>query len=326
MRVLITIPSFGPHGGLNIIVQWANRLSKYHAVYLWNLSGRPNNTWCKLDPAVTICGPEMLWVSDTVILTSPHSAFILDLLLPNQKCFLFLQMMEHLFHLKDVKWLADCKKFYQAPYPMFSISKWNMEVLQHKFCRQSETHYITNGIDLNQFPLSEKKKDGKTVLVENWESTNPTKDAKNIGPKVAERLRADGYRIVSYGAKPAQTLRNVLHEYHVQPNLSKLNELYEKATILIKATKYDARSTAPIEAMTKGTATARAIIRGDDDLIHEHNCLKVAYEEDELYQAAKRLLKDERLRSRLSENCIRHVKENCNWDKVIDHVNEIISE
>jgi hypothetical protein len=102
-------------------------------------------------------------------------------------------------------------------------------------------------------------------------------------------------------------------EFYVLPDLETLNFLYSNATILIKATQYDARSCSPMEAMTKGTVTARAIIEGDDDLHHFKNCYRVSYDVDKLYYAALTLLKDDTLRNILACNCISYVQ-TYTWD------------
>jgi len=343
-KLLITIPAFGHHGGLCVITQWANRLTKWYDVYLYVLNGKHNNpSWCKVIPEVKLCGPEQLWEADIVILTSPHSAHLIDLILPYQKCFLFLQMMEHKFRPWDAQWLAMCKKFYQAPFPMLSISEWNITLLQNKFDRIAEysrgsstsflnksSFYITNGIDLEQFPIIRAIKDNRTVLVEGWEpGDNPSKDVDNIGPKVAARLKDEGYYIIAFSGLPLKTMKNVPNEYVRAPDLRTLNELYTKATILIKATKYDARSTAPIEAMTKGTAVCRAIIKGDDDLSNGDdgvvkNCWKSGYDENELFRNALFALRNPDARQIVVDNAFRHIKQHCNWDTVMEKVNEIL--
>lgn len=348
-KLLITIPAFGHHGGLCVITQWANRITKWYEVYLYVLNGKHHNpSWCKVSPEVKLCGSEMIWEADIVILTSPHSAHLLDLILPHQRCFLFLQMMEHMFRPWDVNWLAMCKKFYNADFPMFSISEWNMIMLSDTFKRKQlfytdqtwqpillnnvNTHYITNGIDLEQFPIIRAPKDGVTVLVEGWEpGDNPTKDVDNIGPKVAARLREEGFRIIAFSGLPLRTMKNVPHEYIRAPDLKMLNELYTRATILIKATKYDARSTAPIEAMTKGTAVVRAIVQGDDDLSGGEdgvakNCWKTGYDENSLFRDALFALRNPDARQMVVDNAFRHIKQHCNWDVVMENVYKIIND
>ena len=99
-----------------------------------------------------------------------------------------------------------------------------------------------------------------------------------------------------------------------------MNQLYSQATILVKATLYDARACAPMEAMCKGTVTARAIMHGDDDLIHGENCLKCGYDKDHLYRNAKELLTNHELRKRLANNCIEYVRK-YNWDYWMEVIN-----
>lgn len=196
---------------------------------------------------------------------------------------------------------------------MFISARWNIELFE-SIGRQHPTIWIGNGVNLDHFHLSNHPKDFKTVLIEGWEARNPAKDIDYIAPRVAKKLKEEGYSIIAYGAKPLTTFADVPDEYYRVPELEKLNELYERATILIKASKYDARALAPMEAMTKGTPTARAIILGDDDLIDNENCLKVRYDENQLYNAAKKLLTDKKLHKMLSENCFQYVQEN-GWDR-----------
>lgn len=325
MKVFITTPAInGIHGGLRVINTWANLLAEYHEVYLYSLKSENSCNWMKLSPKVQICGFNKFIECDCVILTSPHSVHLIDIILPHQKCFLFLQMQEDMFVPNDANWFAQCKKFYTAPYPMFSISKWNMERMEKTFGRTGTTYYIRNGIDFNEFPISEKPKDGKTVLIEGYEpGSNPTKDVNRLGAKVGARLRKEGYRVLAY-SQSACTMKQGVDEYYQKPPLPKLNELYERATILIKASLYDARSLSPLEAMTKGTSTARAIVQGDDDVIHEYNGLRCEYNEEQLYQTAKRLLTDNDLRGELSFNCKQYVQTECNWDKIMNEINEIL--
>lgn len=184
-------------------------------------------------------------------------------------------------------------------------------------------YYVGNGVNLNDFPIVKEKNEPLTVLVEGWEAYNPAKDVGSLGPKVAGRLRADGYRILAYSQFPLKTLPNVPHEYYCKPDLGKLNELYTRAHVLVKATRYDARALAPMEAMTKGTVTARAIVHGDDDLINNVTALRCRYGEEELYQTAKRLLTDHTLRETLAQNCIEYVQK-FTWEYYIGQIKEIL--
>jgi hypothetical protein len=224
-----------------------------------------------------------------------------------------------MFRAYERTWFDKCIKFYLTPHPLIAISKWNIDFI-NKLGRTGKTFYIGNGVNLNDFHVSNKPKDGKTVLVEAWECNNGAKDIDYIAPKVAAKLRNEGYYILAYSALPLKTYSDVPHEYYYKPSLEKINELYERATILIKASRYDARSCSPVEAYVKGTVTARAIIEGDDDLINEVNCLKCGYNAEDLYKNAKRLLTDPELRQRLATAGMQ-----LDWNYWIGEINKILT-
>lgn len=322
MKIFITTPDYSLHGGIRIILEWANRLSVWHQVHLFSLKGGQCN-WFAISPdVIRVNNTDTLAGCDCLIITSPHSAHLAKHEYPKKK-FVFMQMCEHLFRPNDLAWKIMCRKFYTVPFPLISISRWNIENIKAEFGRTGPIHYVGNGVNLQHFPISRTPKDGSTILVEGWESNNPSKDPARIGPKVAYKLKQMGYKILAYSQKPLNTYTGVPDEYYQVPSLEKMNELYERATILIKASKYDARSCAPMEAMTKGTVTARAIYEGDDDLINLHNCYRTTYNEKNLYEAALSLLKNEHRRKEMADNCIRYV-EQYSWEHWMDKINHIL--
>jgi hypothetical protein len=173
---------------------------------------------------------------------------------------------------------------------------------------------------LNDFPISYKAKDYKTILLESPEPTNYTKDTERIAIQVAKILKERGYIIKGFGLKEPSD--KIFDEFVVKPDLATMNRLYEEATLLIKATKYDARSIAPLEAGTKGTVTIRAIIDGDDDL-NETNSFKVGYSADKLYDATMFALSH---RDELNKraNTIRSYVQIHSWDYWMNKINQII--
>ncbi len=325
MKILITTPDFSRHGGIRVIIEWANHLLNIfgHDVTMYTPKPCERPDWIRLDPKVKLISRELMTGYDCLIITSPHTIDLQNHPNRPKKVFVFLQMMEHLFRPNDAEWKAKCVQLYQSPYPLFSISKWNIEMMQNEFGRTGPTHYIKNGVNTYDFLISRKPKDGKTVLIEGWECSNPSKDIKNIAPLVAKFLRKQGYRILAYSGKPLKTLPQVPHRYYFRPDTEKINELYEQATILIKASLFDARACAPMEAMTKGTVTVRAINYGDDDLVNEYNCLKSIYRYSELLKNSIRLLQNEELRLQLAANGFDYL-ESLKWEDVLKQANEII--
>lgn len=318
MKLTITTPSLKiPHGGTRVLNEWANHLSRYHDVTLFVQDGYTHCSWMPVRVKTTT-KLSRIKLADLVIIGSPHS---IHLERKAKKSLVFMQMAEHMFNYNK-HFNAQCTAFYNTSNLLLSISKWNIEYLLNQG-RTGEIKYIENGINLNDFSIARSEKEN-VVLVEGWENGgNFTKDINNIAPQVAERLRDEGYRILAYSQKPLSTLKHVPHEYYRCPTLKQMNDLYARAKILIKATKYDARSTAPMEAMTKGTPTARAIIEGDDDLIDGVNCRKVNYDVNELYDAAKYLLTNKSQYDIIANECINYISK-MGWDEKINEINDII--
>lgn len=323
MNLFITIPDFSRHGGIRVIIEWANRLSQWHTVHLHCLKGQPAPDWITINPAVQLVGDDMTGM-DALIITSPHSIHFQDRPDCPAKVFLFLQMMEHLFRPDDAAWQRLCQRMYTSSHPLFSISQWNITMMQ-QLGRTAETIYIGNGVNTDDFPISNKPKSGNIILVEGWEATNPTKDIRHVAPYAAHRLKLQGYRIIAYGATDLRTMRSVPERYYRRPDTATLNRLYEEATILLKASFYDARSCSPMEAMTKGTVTVRAIRQGDDDLIHDVNCIRTSLHPVIMYKDAVKLLQSPGKLQQLQQACYQHIAQ-YSWDYWMEIINRRISQ
>ena len=325
MRILLTIPDFSLHGGIRVILEWANRLSEWHEVKLYPLHFPATPSWFAIDPRVEIVGKAALGDCDLLVITSPHGIHLTDDPACPKRVVLFLQMLEHLFRPADAGWQRLCRRMYASRHPLISISQWNIERMGQEFGRTGPTYYVGNGVNIRDFPSTYWwcDKDFKTVLVEGWEATNPTKDTDHVAPRVAAALKRSGYRIVAYSAHPLVTHADVPDEYYQRPSLERLNDLYNRAAILLKASKFDARSCAPMEAMTKGTPTVRAIIHGDDDLLHEYNAVRTRYDYQDMLLGAVGLLKSPDYYFELRENCFKHLHAN-SWDVWMPIINDIL--
>ena len=317
MKIVITCPNINAqHGGIRVILEWANRLTDLgHVVYILDQAKRLKCNWFPVRAKI-VNNSYILCHADCLIVTSPHGIEYLDRLIP--KKFVFIQMMEHHFRPDNKKWVEMCMKFYQNPYPTFCISQWNIEELTYKWGKTGPIHYITNGMNLDHFPIKNPVKDGNTILIESPVTNNPSKDPDLLQIKVGQRLMADGYKVIGYGREP---IEYNLTEYHVKPDLNTLNDLYSRATILLKATRMDARSTSPMEAMTKGCVTVRGIEMGDDDLTNE-NAYRCGYNERDLYNTAKIALVSPLTQTK-SNICRQYVADQ-KWENVMNKVNSIL--
>lgn len=306
----MTCPTLRPHGGVRVILEWARRLGavvhvpRVEPVEWMDASG------------ITITDSQTVNGCSLLIVGSPHGLPFLDQ--PAERKIVFLQMAEHMFR-RDAKWTAVCARAYTTSHPLVLISGWNERVVR-EFGRTGHVVQVGNGVSLDDFPIEPTQ--GATVLVEGWNPTNPTKDVRRVAPRVAARLKADGFRIVAYAARPPWDHHDVPHEFHVAPDRETLNALYRGAAILLKASRYDARACAPMEAMTKGTPTVRAIIEGDDDLTAA-NSVRTRYSVSDTYEAARALLSDDTRLSALSDACVSYA-ESHSWDRMWPSIAEAL--
>lgn len=316
MRIVITTPSMAPHGGIFNILEIANRLQDFgHEVTIFNQSPNSKQDRVKLTCKVVIRVD--LRDYDCLICSSPHAVDLLDNPYPAKKI-VFMQMLEHLFRPEDKAWGDRCKRFYNAPYPMISTATWGVQGIGR------EADVLGTGVNLDHFPISDKPKDGMTILLESPEPTNPAKDVDRLALKAAKLLKDKGFRIIAYGAIHIhKEYSDIPHEYYLKPSLNKMNELYERSTILLKATKYDFRSTAPLEAMTKGCVTVRAIEKGDEDLLHTTNSVVSMYGGPLFEHFALDITRQNILLPRLMVNCLGYVQK-YSWDYWMPKYNEVI--
>jgi glycosyltransferase involved in cell wall biosynthesis len=287
----------------------AHELSKYHDVQI--LCPQTTCDWYPIK--LRVIQNADLRDQDVLIISSPHHIHLKDLKI-KARMFSYVQMLEHLFQPTNLQFKARSMRFYRE-LPVITISQWGMEeILKYN----KRVHYIGNGVNFDHFPIWNKKKKGKVVLLESPIPINPTKDKHQLALKVGKRLANLGYDVKGYGSVSCKEI-----EYYQCPDVKTLNKLYRESSILLKATIYDFRSTAPLEAGTKGCVTVRGIVKGDDDLINEVNCLKVGYNEEELFKASLKLLQDEELRSKLAQNMFTHL-ETYTWEYYGKKFNEII--
>jgi hypothetical protein len=320
MRIFIQSPNINSrHGGIRVINEWANRLQSFgHKVILYNQAGPVRCDWMTITCKI-VNTTSLLDKSDLLIVTSPHGAFLLSKDKPVKKV-VFLQMLEHLFNITNKSFFDSCLALYTTKYPLISISQWNIRFLQNKYQRKGPIHYVGNGVNLEDFTISDKPKEGKIALLESPEPTNMAKDTEKIAVQVAKNLIEKGWTIKGFGLQAAKD--NIYTEYFTKPSLEIMNRLYDEATIMIKATKYDARSTAPLEAGTKGTVTIRGIIEGDDDL-NDSNSFKTGYSYDKLFDATMFAINNPEQLKQRSENIKAHVQ-TYTWDYWMAIINQIL--
>lgn len=341
MNILVTIPSFAKHGGIRVLIEHANGLAEFgHDITIHCYQANQNPDWIEINPDIQIVYGNAFFMRsfDAVIAGSPHLAIDLYEKHPPEKIFLLLQMAEEIFNPTNKPYVDTVIRAYNLPITIIGISQWNKEEILFKHGRNPELpyHIIGNGVSSEFYQDETKREKQLTVLVEGWIGYNPAKDTDAIGPKVAKRLKEQfGAKIIAYSQFPKDATRfgnlpflqyqDVPDEYYIGPDTQTIANLYRRAHFLLKASKYDARACAPVEAMACGTPTARALILGDDDLIHRFNCLRCGYDEHDLFTLSA-MLCDPKTRNEIAVNGLEYAQENLSWEKHTRELERIILE
>lgn len=330
MKILIISPSLNPHGGIRVLIEWANGLARRgHAVTLQVEAGPVRAEWAKISPEVEAL-PGPLWDLkgyDIAVAGGPDIALRLDQMKGPANKFFLLQMAEDMFAPSWRNYVDACRRSYQVKMPIIGISRW-VEQYVRQWRGAGDMYYIGNGVS-EDFKPGKKDRD-LAVVVECWGgypgNSNPAKDIEQLGPQCAAHLKQKyGARIIALSQFQAWVYAHVPDDYIHQPSHETWIRTMQRGHLLVKASRLDARSTAPVEAMACGMATARALVQGDDDLHHEYNCLRGGYTLDELISNAERLIEDAALRAALEANGLQYRRQYLSWDYWLGKAEEIFA-
>jgi hypothetical protein len=337
MKILIITPSLAPHGGIRVLVEHANGLARQGCdvtLQVIKHTGKALPNWVSFHEDVEIQFGAIKYNPgkfDAIIYGSPFLALQFYHHYRHANAFMLLQMCEELFNPDNKAYVQQAIESYHLPIPIIGISQWNKDRILDVHQRDPNLpyHLIGNGVSDNFCPGV--KDEGLTVLVEGWIGYNPAKDTEAIAPRVSKHLKQKyGAKIIAYSqfllSHPQAKHADVPDEYYIQPTAEQIVALNQRATFLLKASRYDARSCAPVEAMKCGTPTVRALDLGDDDLLHQYNCLRGGYNYDEMICHSEMLLETTCVLPRLKTGGLRYAERNLSWPHWSKELLKIISQ
>ena len=195
-----------------------------------------------------------------------------------------------------------------------TISKWCQNWLEKDYER--EVKYAPNGIKLEQFPITERKFDGKVrILVEG----NSIDYYKNVDEsfKIVEKLDKSKYEIkyLSYQGEPKKWY--YVDEFLHKVPYDEVGSIYNSADILLKSSLLESFSYPPLEMMATGGLAVVAPNEGNIEYLKDNeNCL--LYEQGNIEDAVNKIeliSKDKKLRDKLIEGGLKTAKSR-EWSKI----------
>lgn len=324
MKILYCFPGWGRSGGARVIGEYCNRLAERgHDVRVYSEDHRRPNWFDLQARSITLNAARMAqW--DVVVATNPTTVMPALSVHDTKRYAYFIQMWEHLFfkpHAQPYKLaLQTYHRAIDAGMTLITIAEWLKGELTG--LGAPLVYVVPNGVNREHFyPVG---LDGDDYILVEGDSRNEAKDVDRIGWRVALELRKR-YGIKLAGvATVSNEMTSKLDDFVLQPTLADYRRLYTNAKFMIKASRYEGRSLAPLEAMACGTPTCRAIIHGDDDLIADVNCVRVPYDYEALLSAAVTLMEDDLALSNITAGARAYAEQNLHWDPIVTRVEEIL--
>lgn len=333
MRICYVTPGLGPCGGVRVIGEHCSRLAerghlvvlaaprsmirKYHR-------GQNDLGWYRLQEDV-ILSPYDTATSGAefdVVVATGYQTVVPSVEIPGKEYFYFVQMMEYLFSTPNTKAYHDAKISYDFAvsegFRFITIANWLQETLEEEF--DAPSIIVPNGVNKSDFfPVGDKK---EAIIIEG-DDRNPAKDVDHLSWRVGRIIREEyGIELWGYAAY-RHSRASELDRFFVKPTTRNMREIYSGAKFLLKASKYEGRGCAPVEAMCCGTPTIRAITSGDDDVIDMVNSLRREYDFRSLLDAARSVMDQGGLLAQITIGAKKYADKNLNWSDKIDLLESI---
>ena len=323
-RIAYCTPGLGPCGGIRVLVEHCNRLAaRGHDVAL--VAPRPEDPrWIKVDvPVIPIQALQGARPLDAVVATG-FQTVEWSLQVPAQRRYYFVQMMEHAFFAQGGEAFQKARDSYQLAaaqgFRVITIANWLRRALYDGW--RIDADIVPNGVNQEHFYPDRPAERANAILVEG-DDRNPAKDTEHISWRVALELRQlYGVELWGYSAINHPFIQE-MDRHVLVPTTEQMRQMYSSCLFLLKASQYEGRACAPVEAMSCGTTCVRGIVEGDDDLHHGINCLLAGYNYNDVLSAAQQMMEDEIMRHNLEVGCLQYAEHCLQWDDKIDALEAI---
>lgn len=326
MRIAYCTPGLGPSGGARVILDHVTRLAaRGHEVTVFLPSAGDDIDWYgDFENEFSIVARARISKADRydVAVATGHDTVYWTHQVVADRYFWFMQMREELFHKPNSLRRQQDERAYakarELGYRIITIAQWLADHLKAE-TGLDDIPIVRNGVDERQFYRVPVPTEEPYILLEG-DARNGAKDIEQIGAQAAFKVR-ERYGVHLVGcAATVPPWAKALDNFVFRPTVADYRRLYTNCLFMLKASRYEGRSLAPLEAMACGQATCRAIVQGDDDLIDGENCLRVGYDVHELTKAAYRMCEDYNLLVDLHMGASKYAQEYLRWEPIIKHL------
>lgn len=321
--IAYVIPGCQMSGGIAVVLQHLNRLKKRgYDVLLITEDQYRKIDWFPNQEVEIVGVKEAPTNIDILVATGYSTAYTLQKLNAKRK-FYFVQSDETRFFPKDPVKTKAAKESYSMDYEYITEAKWIRKWLKDNFDKDAQ--YVPNGIDEEIiYPTFERNiaNRRKRILLEGAIDI-PYKGMQDAF-KAVEGLDCEVW-CVSYLGKPDSSWH--CDKFFESVPMQMMKFLYSNCDILLKMSRVEGFFGPPMEMMAcKGTCVVSKVSGYDEYIIDGYNALVV--EQGDIkgaHDALNKLLKDDKLRKKLSENGYKTAMD-WKWDNSIDLLEKIYNE
>lgn len=241
------------------------------------------------------------------------------------KRFYYVQHYEPLFFQWNPYLAKLAESTYSLPLTMITVSSWIRELLKNKYSRDSQL--CLNGVDRQVFYPRETSHQNHTFRImclgrnTKWKGMDDLTQALNLS---YEEYPMFELTVVS---QDPISIKNANFPYKIIPadTDAELAAEYSKSDIFVNPSWYEGFSLPTLEAMSCGIPVVTTSLGPEDYAIDGNNALIVPPRKPEMMASAiLRLMKDEVLRRKVSENAVATAAM-LTWDRSADEIERIFS-
>jgi len=328
-RIIFTMQSIGYSGGIKNVFELASRLAKRNfAIEIWTLDSKPSPWPTEGVKIKTFKNYERL----TTALTKEEAIKVATWWETSFPVWLasvgkgipvnFIQEFETWFYPDDVVAQASVVSCYRREFRNVTISSYNRDELAAIGIKAT---LIPCGYEDKIYkPLKGVEREDNVVMALGRSFFQKNFEMKYNGWKMLGDDRPDFWL---YSDEPSLAKRDSKIKYFNKPSNEEVNELFNKATIFLQTSRHEGFCLPALEALATGCPLITTDSHGNRDFCFDgKNCLMVEQDDAEgLKNAIERLLKDKKLREKLSKEGLKTVK-NFQWDKITDKAEKFFKE